>query len=384
MSASQTLEEEEAAAAGPSEDKVARPRPRRRGRTVAITLAVLVAAGVGVVIADPFGARPKDTTIASSVPTGLAKVTKGTLSARTLENGTLGYAGDYQVVNKASGTVTKLPGVGQVIKQGKVLYRVDGKPVILLHGAYVPVYRALSWGTEGADVKQLNAALVALGYATKDELDPDSDYFGRQTYNALVELQDDVGLEETGDLPLGQAVFLPAKEIRVTKVTAVPGGTVAGGASVMQASSTDREVTVELSASQQADVAVGDKVTITLPTDKTTEGVVSVVGKVATKGTSSTTIDVRIRPLKPKETGQLDQAPVQVSIVTETVKDVLSVPVNSLLALAGGGYAVEVVEDAGDHRLVAVKPGLFDDAAGKVEVTGTGLTVNQSIVVPSS
>ncbi|MBT2398223.1 hypothetical protein [Streptomyces sp. ISL-100] len=72
------------------------------------------------------------------------------------------------------------------------------------------------------------------------------------------------------------------------------------------------------------------------------------------------------------------------SIITETVKDVLSVPVNSLLALAGGGYAVEVVEAGGKHRLIAVKPGLFDDAAGKVEVTGTGLKAGQSIVVPSS
>ncbi|MET9514782.1 peptidoglycan-binding protein [Streptomyces sp. NPDC002994] len=383
MSASQTLEEN--AAAGSSQDNDGPPpRRRRRGRVLAIALAVLVAAGVGVVIADPFGTKAKDATIENGTPTATAKVTKGTLSARTLENGTLGYAGDYQVINKAGGTVTKMPAVGQVIKQGKTLYRVDGEPVIMLYGGYVPVYRALSWGTEGADVKQLNAALVALKYATKDELDPGSDYFGRQTYNALLELQDDVGLKETGDLPLGQAVFMPAKEIRVTKVTGVAGAAAGGGASLMQASSTDREVTVELSASQQADVAAGDKVTITLPTDKTIDGVVSAVGKVATKGTTSPTIDVKIRPLKPKETGRLDQAPVQVSIITETVKDVLSVPVNSLLALAGGGYAVEVVEAGGKHRLIAVKPGLFDDAAGKVEVTGTGLEAGQSIVVPSS
>ncbi|MBT2398222.1 peptidoglycan-binding domain-containing protein [Streptomyces sp. ISL-100] len=285
MSTSQTLEEN--AAAGSSEDNDGPPRRRRRGRVLAIALVVLVAAGVGVVIADPFGTKTKDATIENGTPTATAKVTKGTLSARTLENGTLGYAGDYQVINKASGTVTKMPAVGQVIKQGKTLYRVDGEPVIMLYGGYVPVYRALSWGTEGADVKQLNAALVALKYATKDELDPDSDYFGRQTYNALLELQDDVGLEETGDLPLGQAVFMPAKEIRVTKVTGVAGAAAGGGASLMQASSTDREVTVELSASQQADVAAGDKVTITLPTDKTIDGVVSAVGKVATKGTTS-------------------------------------------------------------------------------------------------
>jgi hypothetical protein len=351
---------------------------------VAVVVGVLVAAGVGIVVTDPFGARTKDASIESGASTGLAQVTQGALSARTLENGTLGYANDYQVVNRASGTVTQLPDVGQVVGQGKVLYRVDGEPVILLQGASVPVYRDLAWGMEGADVRQLNAALVALGYATKDEIDPHSDYFGRQTYYALKELQDDVGFTKTGRLPLGQAVFLPAKEIRITKVNAVRGGSAAPGSVVLQASSTDRQVTVALNASQQSDVAVGDQVTISLPNGKTTPGVVSAVGKVATKGDNSTTIDVYIAPSKPKETGQLDQAPVQVAIVSDTVKDVLSVPVNALLALAGGGYAVEVIEAGGAHRLIAVQPGLFDNSAGKVEVSGDGLTVGQNVVVPAS
>jgi hypothetical protein len=361
-----------------------RLRRKRRGGVVAVVVGVLVAAGVGIVVTDPFAGRTKDASIESGASTGLAQVTQGALSARTLENGTLGYANDYQVVNRASGTVTQLPDVGQVVGQGKVLYRVDGKPVILLQGASVPVYRDLYWGMEGADVRQLNAALVALKYATKDEIDPDSDYFGRQTYYALKELQDKVGLAKTGRLPLGQAVFVPAKEIRITKVNAVRGGSAAPGSVVLQASSTERQVTVVLNASQQSDVAVGDPVTISLPNGKTTPGVVSSVGKVATKGDEKITIDVYIAPSKPQETGQLDQAPVQVAIVSDTVKDVLSVPVNALLALAGGGYAVEVVNAGGAHRLIAVKTGLFDNSAGKVEVSGDGLTVGQDVVVPAS
>ncbi|WP_371781941.1 efflux RND transporter periplasmic adaptor subunit [Streptosporangium subroseum] len=350
----------------------------------AVVVAILAAAGTGIALMDPFGAQTEAAPVESTSRTGLAQVTRGTLSARTLENGTLGYAGDHQVVNKASGTVTKLPDVGQVVGQGKALYRVDGKPVILLRGAYTSAYRDLSWGMEGVDVKQLNAALVTLGYATKDEIDPDSNYFGRQTYYALTELQDDVGLAETGRLPLGQAVFLPAEQIRVTKVIVVRGGSVAPGSVVLQASSTARQVTVALSASQQSDVAVGDKVTISLPSGRTTPGVVSSVGKVATKADDSTTVEVRIRPSKPKATGKLDQAPVQVSIVSDTVKDVLSMPVNALLALAGGGYAVEVVEAGGAHRLIPVETGLFDDSAGMVEVTGEGLAAGQNVVVPAS
>jgi hypothetical protein len=159
---------------------------------------------------------------------------------------------------------------------------------------------------------------------------------------------------------------------------------VQAGATVLRATSTQRQVAVSLNANQQSTVAVGDQVTISLPTGKTTPGVVSSVGKVATKGDDKTTIDVYITPLKPAETGQLDQAPVLVSIISETVKDVLSVPVNALLAMAGGGYAVEVVEAGGEHRLVPVKTGLFDTSLGKVEVTGDGLTSGQNVVVPAS
>ena len=58
-------------------------------------------------------------------------------------------------------------------------------------------------------------------------------------------------------------------------------------------------------------------------------------------------------------------------------------PVDALLALAGGGYAVEVA--AGRvHHLVAVTPGLFDDADGLVQVSGRGLAAGQRVVVPAT
>ena len=86
----------------------------------------------------------------------------------------------------------------------------------------------------------------------------------------------------------------------------------------------------------------------------------------------------------PGATGTLDQAPVQVAITTDAAKDVLVVPVTALVALAGGGYAVEVVDPDGTHRLVAVSLGLFDDAQGLVQVSGSGLAAGQRVVVPSS
>jgi peptidoglycan hydrolase-like protein with peptidoglycan-binding domain len=347
-------------------------------------VAAVVLAGAVVVAADPLRARSSATTIDSGAKTGLARVSKGDLSARSMQNGTLGYAGDYQVVNKVAGTVTTLANVGDVVRQGKALYRVDGKPVILLKGAAMPAYRALSVGMQGADVQQLNAALVALGYTTRSTLGPNSDDFGRQTYYALRRLQDAVGLPVTGQMPLGQVVFLPADEIRITKVDGLRGLPAAPNQMIMTASSTARQVALKLNASQQATVAAGDEATITLPTGRSTPGRVWSVGKVATTDDSGTTVEVLIRPSRPRETGQLDQAPVQVSIVSETVHGVLSVPVNALLALAGGGYAVERVDAGAVHRLIAVRTGLFDDSAGRVQVSGAGLAAGQDVAVPAS
>jgi multidrug efflux pump subunit AcrA (membrane-fusion protein) len=73
-----------------------------------------------------------------------------------------------------------------------------------------------------------------------------------------------------------------------------------------------------------------------------------------------------------------------VEIITNTVRNALVVPVNALLALAGGGYAVEVVGSDGRHRLVPVSTGLFDDADGLVQVTGSELAAGQRVVVPAS
>jgi hypothetical protein len=55
-----------------------------------------------------------------------------------------------------------------------------------------------------------------------------------------------------------------------------------------------------------------------------------------------------------------------VAITTATRRDVLLVPVVALLARPGGGYQVRSA--AGEY--LQVEPGLFDSAAGTVEVTG--------------
>lgn len=85
----------------------------------------------------------------------------------------------------------------------------------------------------------------------------------------------------------------------------------------------------------------------------------------------------------PRAAEGLSQGPVTVAITTGSVPHALVVPVDALLAQAGGGYAVEVTGPRSTRHLVAVSPGLFDDAAGLVQVTGTGLAAGQHVVVPA-
>jgi peptidoglycan hydrolase-like protein with peptidoglycan-binding domain len=373
-------------AARPAEAEGGRS-PRRRRRVIAGLVVLVLAAGTFLAIARPFaGGGSAGNGIDNGSSTSLASVTRRSLASTTNVNGTLGYAGSFDVVNQASGTLSALPAVGDVIEQGDVLYRVDGSPVVLLEGS-TPAYRVLVPGMTGPDVRQLNADLVDLGYATEAELDPTSDRFDWQTSHALQKLQAHVGLEPTGILPLGQAVFLPSG-VRVTELSATLGSAAEAGTSILSATSTARRVHIDLDAAQQSQIKEGDKATITMPDGQITPGVVSKVGSVATTPSGDSqdqtpTIPVVVTPTHPAQTGQLDQAPVLVSITTNSVKHALVVPVDALIALSGGGYAVEV-DNGGSRHLVPVTLGMFDDAEGLVQVSGSGLKEGQRVVVPAS
>lgn len=386
----------------PTKGRRRQPRRRRRiamSSVAAVAVAALAAGGATIAgigpLRDRADAGGRTASTDSPAGTELSTVTKQALSERAEEDGTLGYAGEYTVANQAMGTYTALPEAGQVIEQGKVLYQVNGVPVVLLRGS-VPAYRALTKGMTGPDVQQLNAALVALGLATSDVLAPDSDEFSSATVTALKKLQKGLDLDQTGALPLGQVAFLPSAKVRITSVSAMLGTQAGPGSVALKASSTGRAVVMSLDASRQSEFTKGQKVTITMPDGRTTPGEVSSISKVATDDSSDggggggpgsedskPTIAVTITPTRPADTGSLDEGSVTVTIVGRTVKDVLAVPVNALLALAGGGYAVEVDRE-GTRSLVPVTLGLFDDDAGLVEVTGTGLAVGQRVVVPAS
>jgi len=378
-----------------TEAEVPDPRPprRHRRRKVIVTAAIVIALGAGGIVGDRIYAanqRPAASGVRDNgAATATVPVSRRTLSSQQSVAGTLGYAGSYTILGQGGGTVTWLPSAGQVIRQGQELYGLNGSPVILLYGS-IPAYRTLAEGktaadVTGADVRQLNRDLVALGYASRADLDPSSDEFTWATKAAIQKLQQHLGGKQSGELSRGQVVFLPTAA-RVTDVTATLGGQ--AGGPVLKATSTTPQVSVKLDASLQSQVKAGDRVSITLPNGQVTPGVVTSVGTVATSGSGSgssgsATVPVTISPGTMPSAGHLDQASVQVAITAATVRDALVVPVNALLALAGGGFAVEVVGADGKHALVRVTTGLFDDSDGLVQVTGN-LTPGQRVVVPSS
>jgi hypothetical protein len=351
-----------------------------------VTAVVILVAGVAVAITFAAGTTSHAGAADNTDPTSLFTVTRQDLSSQTQVSATLGYARNYTVVNQAQGIITSLPSVGQVISQGHVIYSVSGAPVVLLYGS-TPTYRTLSEGVSGADVKQLNADLVALGFATSSELDPTSNYFSAETAVALQGLQSALGVTESGALSFGQAVFAPTA-VRVSSVSAILGAAAQPNQPVVVATSTTRQVSIALDASLQSAVAVGDKVTINLPNNQSTTGVISSVGSVATTPASgssngSPTIAVLVNPTNAAATGTWDQAQVSVTITASRATNALVVTVDALLAQSNGKYAVEVAGAHARHHLVTVSLGLFDDAAGLVQVTKTILVAGERVVVPN-
>ncbi|MGH3150217.1 MAG: peptidoglycan-binding protein [Streptosporangiaceae bacterium] len=376
-----------------------------------VAVAAIAGAVVGGVVAGAVAVaagRGDNSTASSSGDSSqvaTAAVVRTELTNTVQVGGSIGYDGSYTVAALHGGGVyTWLPEPGAVIKQGQPLYSVGDVPVPLLYGS-LPAYRQFDVGmSDGADVGQLTRDLIALGYG--DGL-TQSNHYSSATAAAVQRWQKALGLQVTGEIPLGEAVFEPGP-IRVTSV-APSVGTSAGGGTVLTATSTTPIVVVDLDVSEEYLVKPGDAVTVVLPNGTSTAGGhIETVGTVAScpggdgvgaggggsgsadqspcessgSGNSSTptvTVTITLDGTPPGAT--FDQAPVNVNITTQTVDSVLAVPVNALLALQGGGYGVDVVTGKTSH-LVGVTTGLTANTL--VQVSWSGLAAGTVVEVPSS
>ncbi|GAB3865143.1 peptidoglycan-binding protein [Dactylosporangium cerinum] len=332
-------------------------------RTLLLVLpAVLLAGAGGWLLLDrdpPVAAAP--------VPPATTKIVRGTITQTEDVDGTLDFGAATTVVGRLPGMITGLPGEGRTVERGQPLYQVDGTPVLLMY-ASAPLFRQLRAGDSGADVAAFESNLSALGFKgfTVD------DAFTSATASAVQDWQERLGLPETGVVELGRVVMAPTA-IRVGAVKGHLGDNATGP--ILDWTGPTRQVTVKLDVTKQDLATVGDPATVKLPDGATVPGTITAIGAVATVQPgppSIVTVDVTVS----LSVDRYSSAPVDVTLVASRRDNVLIVPVSALVALAEGGYGLQLL-DGGTVRTVAVTTGLFAD--GRVEVSGPdlreGLTV---------
>jgi multidrug efflux pump subunit AcrA (membrane-fusion protein) len=378
-------------------------------RLTALVIAIAITAGIALII-FALESSGGSAASASTSPVATAAVIRTTLASRQQVSGTLQRAGSYTLVmQQSSGTLSALPAPGTVIGRGQPLYWLDGRPVRLLYGTQAAWRDLRLKDSDGADIRQLERNLLALGFTDYGYLTVD-DHFDSATAAAIKQWQHAHGVRETGFLPLGTVAFLPGA-VRVTAQRAIPGTPLTPGTAVLDLTSTGLIVNVPLDPSLRQLVHVGDHVQIQLPLGQTTPGTVSQIGAdttaASTSGASaggstagsdssgqsasgssspaggggSASVPVTVSLDRPGAARGLDQVPVQLAITDTVHRNVLAVPIGALTALAGGGYAV-AVDHGGTRRLIAVTPGVFD--GNRVEVASSQLHPGMRVEVASS
>jgi len=211
------------------------------------------------------------------------------------------------------------------------------------------------------------------------------DTYSASTATAVRKWQDDLGLDGTGMVELGRVVFEPAA-VRVDALKAAVGDQAQPGSALYTFTGTTRLVIVELSPSDQRLAQRGAAVRLTLPDGSGTTGTITDVASVVDEGdgspnsTPTTKLQVTITADDAAKLAGLDAATVTVELTAAKKENVLTVPVAALLALAEGGYGVQIVSGGSTH-LVAVTTGLFAD--GRVEVAGDGIAEGVTVGMPS-
>ncbi|PRX98070.1 peptidoglycan-binding protein [Allonocardiopsis opalescens] len=352
--------------------------PKRRRRLglvwVALGIAVPVGAGAGYWYAAQDGGAASAG--AAAPPVATTEVTRQTLTVAESFGGVLGHGEPTAVPAAAQGTVTATAEQGSQIERGTELFRIDERPVTAMYGE-VPMFRDLGPGDSGDDVEQLEENLSELGY---DGFSVDGDYdWGTEA--AVRAWQDDIGAEETGTVGRADVVMLPGAG-RVDGVRADRGAAVSPGAPVLDVTGADQLVSLDVAVGDRELFEVDQEVAVQLPGGEEVAGTVTDVAVVeggsdeaggggAAAGAEDAVAQVEVAIEGEDVDDALLGSPVDVVVEAEQREDVLTVPVNALLALAEGGYGLEVVDGAASTTVVPVEAGLF--AQGRVEVEGDGI-----------
>ncbi len=391
---------------------------------VALAALVVGAAlgGVGVWFATQ-GQTDSTNTVESAPETALVEAESRDLLSVAEWAGTLQAGTNSSVTASTGGTVTRVASVGDSIELGGLLAEIDGNPVVALYGA-VPHFRQLDIDSDpGADIRQLEENLVALGYDEGGTVLVD-EILTVETEAMIERWESDLGLDvPDGIVDAGQVAFVegpievldrtevgsrvtPGQSLLTTLTVATSGFVpfVEEGAEDPNATQVPEDAILidldtgddtpsvgrpiqrwEKSASSielEVDVAdvetfqVGKIVGAELPDGQVVDAAVVAVSDVARTNQQSgqTVVDVSIAPVEEIDS-LFTTGPVVVQIEDGSTLGAVLVPARALLALAEGGHAVEV-----DGRgLVGVELGTFDD--GWVEITSGNIEAGEAVVV---
>lgn len=349
--------------------------------------AVLVSLGAGVAIADSSWLSNEGSDRDSQTPTltqssrnQLVAVTRGSLTTDHEFNATVSFGDSWILTTDAEGIVTRSRPAGTVIQPSDSLVWIDDRPLLLAAGE-VPMYRELlkigrgerdeagdrRGLLEGPDVEQLQQFLLDAGFDGDGGLVVDGT-FGPTTETAVKDWQTSVGHPRTGRVDTSQIIFAPRKvrvasDIRTGDRFATIEVTEAVASVIVDTSNRDRSA-----------LPIGATVRVQLADGTTHSGEVVEQEQVDQDGQRvwRTTVSV-------EEALSGDATTATLTATQVLAEDVLVVPVGALLALAEGGFALEVSTGDDTTRLERVTVGEVLD--GRAEIDGD-ISEGDLVVVP--
>ena len=391
-------------------------------------VALLIGAVIGGLIVWATQRGSDDQVATSDEETTITFVEAESRDLRSFEEwaGTLQAGPTAEVTASVRGTITQSAQPAELIEFGEIVADIDGNPVVALYGT-VPQFRELDIAADpGADVRQLEENLVALGFDPGNTVLVD-DTFDDATGAMVERWETELGLATPDTIVgAGQIVFIsgPSEVVSRTPVGSqvTPGQSLLttltlaeSGFVVVQAdeatSEPDDAIIIDLDTGVAADAVLavgrptarwesplntialevdvdavdtfplGLEVEVELPDGQLVPATVSEISDVARTeqngGAAVTVVDVSITPLEEIESN-FSAGPVTIQVEGDVVLGATLVPVRSLIALTEGGHAVEI---EGREGLVAVELGSFDE--GWVEVTGGSISPGDQVAVPS-
>jgi hypothetical protein len=393
----------------------ARSRIGRFGLAVCL---VAIGAGAATLVAHGSGTRVAP---AKAVPLGTATVHRGDLIETQRYPGRLSYLSRGSVHLSGPGTVTSLPHVGQVLTEGASVAGVDDRPIGVLFGAS-PLYRTLGLAnTTGAQlalkVAQANllaaqatlprrpasgsvassslagvaraaqaqvgvdeaqdrllGAQRALQRAQAPQRGPDvalvagnmtalgyyrgfTDSWSAALQDAVTQWQDHIGATPSGDINPADVLVVSG----AARVTGVQGGLGdAPSAVTVSLSSLSRLATFRLQNGVPAALAPSRRVRLSAGGD-------AAAGRVTSLNTSQQSATVQVEFDQSSRLARISSTRVSMSVRSADRRNVLTVPTQALLALASGGFALQLP----GGRLLAVRTGIVQN--GDIQVSGPGV-----------